>query len=61
MGDVMLVWGYGWRGTYAGSAFIGEIATWVAYSGAHMLMIRWRDYNGDGLVQMAEITVEQWR
>ncbi len=58
--NVMLIWGYGWRGTYAGSTFIGEPANWTTYSGAHMLMIRWRDYNGDGLVQMAEITVEQW-
>ncbi len=59
--NIMLVWGYGWRGTYAGSAFIGEPTNWAVYSGAHLLKIRWRDYNADGLVQMTEITVEQWR
>ncbi len=58
--NAMLVWGYGWRGTYAGSAFIGEITNWTAYPGAHMLMIRWTDSNADGLVQMGEITVEHW-
>jgi hypothetical protein len=58
--NVMLVWGYGWRGTYAGSAFISEITNWAAYPGAHMLMIRWTDSNADGLVQMGEITVEHW-
>jgi hypothetical protein len=56
---VMLVWGYGWRGTYAGSAFIGNPDNWAAYTGAHMLMLRWIDSNGDLLVQMGEITVEQ--
>ncbi len=53
--NVMLAWGYGWRDTYAGSVFIGGIANWAAYPGAHMLMIRWRDYNGDGLVQINEL------
>ena len=58
--NVMLVWGYGWRGTYAGSAFMGDPANWQAYEGAHMLMLRWTDSNADGLVQMSEITVETY-
>ncbi len=57
---VFLVWGYGWRGTYAGSLFIGDPANWQSYANAHMLMLRWVDSNGDGLVQSREITVEAW-
>jgi hypothetical protein len=57
--NIMLVWGYGWRGTYAGSAFMGDPDNWALYEGYHMLMIRWIDSNGDLLVQMDEITVEQ--
>ena len=57
--NVMLVWGYGWYGTYAGSAYIGDPANWAVHTGAHMLMIRWTDSNADGLVQTGEITVEQ--
>ncbi len=57
---VFLVWGYGWRGTYAGSLFIGDPANWQSYSNAHMLMLRWVDSNGDGLVQPRETTVEAW-
>jgi hypothetical protein len=56
---VMLVWGYGWEGTYAGSAYIGEIGNWPLQEGRHLLMIRWNDTNTDGLVQITEITVEQ--
>ncbi|MGC1120471.1 MAG: clostripain-related cysteine peptidase [Candidatus Methanofastidiosia archaeon] len=55
---VMLVWGYGWQGTYAGSVFIGNPTNWQTYSGVRMLMLRWTDQNGDGLVQTEEITVE---
>lgn len=56
--NVMLVWGYGWRGTYAGSVYIGDPSKWALHSGLHMLMLRWTDGNGDGLVQMSEIVVE---
>lgn len=58
MRNVMLVWGYGWRGTYAGSVFMGDPVNWQTYSDAHMLLLRWTDSNADGLVQMSEITVE---
>jgi hypothetical protein len=57
--NVMQVWGYGWQGTYAGSMYIGDPSNWTAYTGLHMLMLRWIDTNADGLVQMGEITVEQ--
>ncbi len=56
--NVMLVWGYGWQGTYAGSVFIGDPVNWQAYATAHVLMLRWVDANADGLVQMWEVTVE---
>lgn len=56
--NIMLVWGYGWQGSYAGSAFMGEPVNWQAYPDAHMLMLRWVDSNADGLVQMGEITIE---
>jgi hypothetical protein len=56
--NVMLVWGYGWQGTYAGSVYIGDPANWALHADDHMLMIRWTDDNTDGLVQSDEITVE---
>jgi hypothetical protein len=52
---VMLVWGYGWEGTYAGSAFIGDLSNWT---GHHLVMVRWLDGNGDFLVQEGEIIAE---
>jgi hypothetical protein len=55
---VMLVWGYGWQGTYAASMFLGDPAQWEAYKGTHLVMLRWNDTNSDGLVQESEITVE---
>ena len=58
--NVMLVWGYGWQGTYAGSTFMGNPENWEEYSGAHLLLLRWKDYNRDGLVQMEEIMVETY-
>ncbi|MGD2248803.1 MAG: C1 family peptidase [Candidatus Methanofastidiosia archaeon] len=57
---VMVVWGFGWQGTYAGSAFIGDSENWQTYSDAHWLMLRWIDENADGLVQMSEIVVEHY-
>jgi hypothetical protein len=58
--NIMLVWGYGWRGTYAGSAFMGDPSNWQEYEGTNMLMLRWTDSNADGLVQVSEITVESY-
>jgi hypothetical protein len=56
--NVMLVWGYGWEGTYAGSMYVGDPAHWTTHTGECMLMLRWNDINSDGLVQIGEITVE---
>jgi hypothetical protein len=58
--NVLMVWGYGWEGTYAGSVFAADPGTWEKYEGAHMFMLRWNDLNRDGLVQKSEITVEDY-
>ncbi len=55
---VLIVWGYGWWGTYAASVFLADMTNWDLYRGAHMLMLRWVDANYDGLVQQTEIVVE---
>ncbi len=52
---VLLVWGYGWQGTYAGAVYMGDPSIW---SGNHLAMLRWTDANSDGLVQQSEILVE---
>ncbi|MGD2249489.1 MAG: C25 family cysteine peptidase [Candidatus Methanofastidiosia archaeon] len=57
---ILLVWGYGWEGTYAGSMLLGEPQTWQTYQDSHLLLLRWIDSNGDGLVQIGEITVESF-
>ncbi len=56
--NIMLVWGYGWRGSYAGSVLMGDTTTWQTYQDYHLLLLRWTDSNADGLVQITEITVE---
>ncbi|MBU7025479.1 MAG: CehA/McbA family metallohydrolase [Theionarchaea archaeon] len=58
--STVLVWGYGWYGTYAGSVFMGNPGNWQSYFNAHMLMLRWVDSNSDGLVQFNEISLEQY-
>jgi hypothetical protein len=52
---VIVVWGYGWQGTYAGSIYIGDPDNW---SGHHLALLRWIDSTSDGLVQEGEILVE---
>jgi len=59
LSHVLLVWGYGWRGTYAGSLFLEDPSNWEAYRNAHLLLLRWKDTNRDGFVQLEEVTVEQ--
>jgi hypothetical protein len=59
--NVMLVWGYGWRCTYAGAQFLSETRNWQIHAGTHLLLLRWRDSNMDGLVQTHEIHVEDSR
>jgi hypothetical protein len=56
--SVMVVWGYGWEGTYAGSVLMGDPTIWQSFSSYHVLMVRWVDSNWDGLVQMNELYVE---
>ncbi len=56
----MVVWGFGWYGTYAGSILAGNAQTWQTYASAHLLLVRWIDANSDELVQEAEITVEAY-
>jgi hypothetical protein len=56
--SILLVWGYGWQGTYAASVLLGNISNWDIFQGAHMIMLRWKDWNFDGLVQESEIMVE---
>ena len=58
--NILLVWGYGWQGTYAGSTFMGDPGNWQTYHDDNMLMLRWTDADGDGLVQVDEITVEHF-
>jgi hypothetical protein len=50
--NVMLVWGYEWQGTYAGSMFMADPVNWEQYKDAHLLLLRWKDYNRDGLFKV---------
>ena len=53
--NVLLIWGYGWRGTYAGTLMMANTSVWSNYSGHHLLLLEWTDWNSDGLVQISEI------
>jgi hypothetical protein len=37
---------------------MGDPGNWQTYHDDNMVMLRWTDSNGDGLVQVNEITVE---
>ena len=56
--NVLVIWGYGWQGTYAGSVFMSDPSNWSLYGNNHLLMLRWNDLNSDGFIQMNEITTE---
>ncbi|MBU7037660.1 MAG: hypothetical protein HXS52_06985 [Theionarchaea archaeon] len=56
--NVMVIWGYGWEGTYAGSVLVGDPNFWTTYQNNYVMFVRWIDGNVDGLVQAGEITVE---
>ncbi len=58
--NVLLVWGYGWQGTYVGAMFMGNPKNWSKYGNAHLLLLRWIDKNKDGLVDAEEIMVEKF-
>jgi hypothetical protein len=55
--NTLLVWGYGWQGTYAGTVLLSDDSFWVTYGAYHMVLLEWIDSNGDGLVQRSEIMV----
>ena len=54
--NILLIWGYGWQGTYAGTLVMATY--WNIYPEYHMLLIEWTDANFDGLVQLSEIAVK---
>jgi len=56
---VMLVWGYGWLGTYVAELFMADPNNWSkpAIANKHLLMLSWTDTNSDGFVQSSEITI----
>ncbi|MGD2250331.1 MAG: transglutaminase family protein [Candidatus Methanofastidiosia archaeon] len=56
--NILIIWGYGWQGTYAGSVFMSDIQNWSFYSNNHLLLLRWFDSNYDGYIQTNEIYVE---
>ncbi|MBU7025316.1 MAG: hypothetical protein HXS48_00125 [Theionarchaea archaeon] len=58
--NILLIWGYGWQGTYAGSLIMSSPSIWSYYGYNHLLLIRWHDFNTDGYVQMTEISVETY-
>lgn len=55
--NILLVWGYGWQGTYAGTVILSDPSFWTVYADYHMVLLEWVDSNGDGLVQRSEITI----
>ncbi|MBU7022511.1 MAG: hypothetical protein HXS41_15795, partial [Theionarchaea archaeon] len=57
--NILMVWGYGWQGTLAGSIFVANPDTWKDYEDCRMVLLRWKDLNEDGLVQESEIAVEE--
>ncbi|KYK37374.1 MAG: hypothetical protein AYK19_21640 [Theionarchaea archaeon DG-70-1] len=58
--NILLIWGYGWQGTYAGSLIMSNPNIWSYCGYNHLLLIRWHDFNSDGYVQMTEISVETY-
>jgi hypothetical protein len=54
--NVLIIWGYGWQGTYAGTLIMATSSSWNTYLDYHMLLLEWTDENWDGLVQLHEIT-----
>ena len=56
--NILLIWGYGWEGTYAGSVFMSNPTNWTFYRNNYLLFLRWRDLNADGYIQINEIFIE---
>jgi hypothetical protein len=57
MRNTLLIWGYGWRGTYAGTILVSDPSFWTLYADYHLVLLEWIDSNGDGLVQRPEIMI----
>ncbi len=55
---ILLIWGYGWQGTYAGSLFMSVPQVWNAYSQEHLFLLRWNDINANGFIEFSEIHPE---
>ncbi|KYK37907.1 MAG: hypothetical protein AYK18_18125 [Theionarchaea archaeon DG-70] len=55
---VLLIWGYGWEGTYAGSLFMSVPQVWNAYAQEHLLLLRWKDINGNKFIEFSEVHPE---
>jgi hypothetical protein len=56
--SILIIWGYGWEGTYAGSLFMSVPYTWIAYAQDHLLLLRWKDINMNGQIEFSEIHPE---
>jgi hypothetical protein len=56
--NVLIIWGYGWQGTYAGTLFMTLSPYWDNFQNFHMVLLEWEDKNSDGLVQLDEISVK---
>jgi hypothetical protein len=55
--NVLIIWGYGWYGTYAGTLIMAKSSIWNYYSGNHLILLEWEDWNFDGLIQFSEILI----
>jgi hypothetical protein len=52
--EILLLWGYGRKGTYASCLYLSKGENW---STEHLLLIVWNDKNRDGIVTLPEIDV----
>ena len=54
---VLVVWGYGWYGTYAATVLMSHPDVWTTYGNEHFLFVEWVDFNNNRLVTWNEIRV----
>jgi hypothetical protein len=52
--EILLLWGYGRKGTYASCLYLSKRENW---SSEHLLFMVWNDKNRDGVVTLPEIDV----
>jgi hypothetical protein len=55
--SVLLIWGYGWYGTYAATVLMSHPDVWSVYGDEHLLFVEWVDFNYNGLITWNEIHV----